>query len=91
MPVIIQKIFVYYLKFSLKENTFSNPSQNFLSRTKQTKCFVAGVSFIQIVCKGKYFSEALILASTNPQHDKRLLIELPENYKLRTCCVLKLF
>ena len=44
----------------------------------------------------KSFSEALILASTNPQYDKRLFIDLPvqyihENYKLRTCCVHKLF
>ena len=29
---------------------------------------------------GKSFSEALILESTNPQYDKRLFIELPENY-----------
>ena len=41
-------------------------------------------------------SEALILASTNPQYDNKLFIELPvqylhENYKLRTCCVHKLF
>ena len=30
-----------------------------------------------LVCTGKSFSEALILASTNPQYDKRLFIELP--------------
>ena len=29
---------------------------------------------------GKFFSEALILASTNPQYDKRLLIDLPVQY-----------
>ena len=45
---------------------------------------------------GKSLSEALILGSTNPQNDKRLYIDLPvqyihENYKLRTCCVHKLF
>ena len=42
---------------------------------------------------GKYLSEALILASTNPQYDKRLFIELRahENSKLRTFCVHKLF
>ena len=40
---------------------------------------------------GKSFSEALILASVNPQYDKRLFIEFPEKYKLRTCCVQKLF
>ena len=28
-------------------------------------------------CTGKFFSEALILASTNPQYDQRLFIELP--------------
>ena len=37
---------------------------------------------------GKSFSEALILASTHPQYDKRLLIELQIHYmkncKLRT-------
>ena len=45
---------------------------------------------------GKSFSEAFILTSTNPQYDKRFFIDLPvqyvhENYKLRTCCVHKLF
>ena len=30
----------------------------------------------RIFCTGKSFSEALILASTNPQYDKRLFIEL---------------
>ena len=29
---------------------------------------------------GKSFSELLILASTNPQYDKRLSIELPVQY-----------
>ena len=29
---------------------------------------------------GKSFSEVLILASTNPQYDKRLSIELPVQY-----------
>ena len=33
---------------------------------------------------GKSFSEALILASVNPQ-----FIEFPEKYKFRTCCVQK--
>ena len=36
-------------------------------------------------------SEALIFESVNPQYDKRLFIESPEKYKLRTCCVQKLF
>ena len=51
---------------------------------------------------GKSMSEALIFASTNPQYDNRLFIELPVQYMkipsseygenmMRTCCVHKLF
>ena len=39
--------------------------------------------------QGKSLSEALILGSTKPQWDKRLFDD--ENYKLRTCCMHKLF
>ena len=46
--------------------------------------------YLQVIT-GKSFSEALILASVNPQYDKRLFIEFPEKYKFRTCCVQKLF
>ena len=53
-------------------------------------------------CTGKSFSEVLILASTNPQYDKRLSIELPVQYMKipsfehgenmrRTWCLQKLF
>ena len=47
---------------------------------------------------GKSFSEALIFASTNPQYDDRLFIELqvqfmkiPSSNLGRTCCVQNLF
>ena len=47
---------------------------------------------------GKSLSEALIFASTNPQYDDRLFIELqvqcmkiPSSNLGRTCCVQKLF
>ena len=47
---------------------------------------------------GKSLSEALIFASTNPQYDDRLFIELQLQYMKipssnlgRTCCVQKLF
>ena len=47
---------------------------------------------------GKSLSEVLIFASTNPQHDTRLFIELQVQYRKipcsnlgRTCCVQKLF
>ena len=39
---------------------------------------------------GISFSEALILASTNPQYDERLFIEFRNEHKFRTCCVQKL-
>ena len=50
-----------------------------------------------MIFTGKSFSEALILASTTPQYDKRLLMNVHvqymkiENYKLSTCCVHRLF
>ena len=31
-------------------------------------------------CTGKYMSEPLIFASTNPQYDNRLFIQLPVQY-----------
>ena len=39
----------------------------------------------------RYFSEALILEFVNLQYDKRLFIEFPKKYKLKTCCVQTLF
>ena len=42
--------------------------------------FLFGIS----VFTGKSFSEALILASTNPQYDKRLFIDLPVQYMKTT-------
>ena len=32
--------------------------------------------------KGKPFSEALILATTNPQYDKKMFIDLPVQYRV---------
>ena len=40
---------------------------------------------------GKSFSEDLILASVNPQHDKRLFIEFHEKHKFRTIFVHNMF
>ena len=52
------------------------------------------IDWVWVLCTGKYLSEALILASTNPPYDKRVFTELRvpssehvENM-LRTCCVL---
>ena len=36
--------------------------------------------FLRLHITGKSFSEALILASVNPQYDKRLFIEFPPKY-----------
>ena len=47
--------------------------------------------YTKCLSTGKYFSEALILASVNPQYDERLFNEIQDKYKFRTCCVQKLF
>ena len=46
--------------------------------------------YLQVIT-GKSFSEALILASVNPQYGKRLFIDSPKKYMFRTCCVQILF
>ena len=38
----------------------------------------------KLKCTGKSFSEALILASTNPKHDERFFIELRVQYMKTT-------
>ena len=38
----------------------------------------------RIFCTGKSLSKPLILASTNPQYDKRLFIDLPLQYMKTT-------
>ena len=48
-------------------------------------------SLLFVLFTGKSFSEALIVASLNPQYDERLFIEFPEKYKFATCCVQILF
>jgi hypothetical protein len=55
-------------------------------------------NYEEISDTGKSLSEALIFASTNPQYDDRLFIELQVQYMKipssnlgRTCCVKKLF
>ena len=44
--------------------------------------FYAKVSFF---VTGKSLSEALIFASTNPQYDKKLFVDLPVQYMKTTC------
>ena len=39
------------------------------------------------LCTGNFFSEVLILASTSPQYDKRLFIELQVQYMKTTSSV----
>ena len=41
--------------------------------------------FNKDLCTGKYFSEALILASTNPQYDNKLFIELRVQFMKIQC------
>ena len=44
--------------------------------SRQVKMQILTVTMGYLLCTGKSFSEELILASTNPQYDKRLFIEL---------------
>ena len=45
----------------------------------QVTCVTFSLDFVTFVT-GKSMSEALIFASTNPQYDNRLFIELPVQY-----------
>ena len=54
-------------------------------RTLEDEFFMIVEFSFELLCDdcygiGKSFSEALILASTNPQYDKRLFIELQVQY-----------
>ena len=77
----------------------SNPTTSTTSSTIITK---KSITEIPSTTTGKSMSEALIFASSNPQYDNRLFIELPVQYMKipssehgenmrRTCCVQKLF
>ena len=46
----------------------------------QIQCISLLLKFLKMSLTGKSFSEALIFASTNPQYDKRLFIELQVQY-----------
>ena len=68
-----------------------------ISKNKITTITQPGNFFLRSIT-AKSLSEALIFASTNPQYDDRLFIELQVHYMKipssnlgRTCCVQKLF
>ena len=46
----------------------------------QIQCISLLLKFLKMSLTGKSFSEALIFASTNPQYDKKLFIELQVQY-----------
>ena len=75
------------LKVSLLFSRKSLTSQKFLGTERRKKYII----YVFYMCTGKSFSEALILASVNPQYDERLLTEFQEKYNLTTCCVQILF
>ena len=52
------------------------------NHAKNIKCvhIAHAISFVDVIHTGKSFSEALIFASTNPQYDDRLFIELQVQY-----------
>ena len=91
----------YYLRFSYVNPTsirYYNSTQNYHCFTYR-KCFGFSLSFsIFMTVTGKSLSEALIFASTNPQYDDIMFIELQVQYvKIpssnlgRTCCEQKKF
>ena len=61
----------------------------YVSTCKGGRGVVRKCQILRILRTGKSFSEALIIASVNPQYGKTLFIEFPEKYKFRTCCVQK--
>ena len=76
----------------ISELGFDNLTEFFLNFRK------VAAKLRQLDVTGKSLSEALIFASTKPQYDDRLLIELQvQNMKIpssnlgRTCCLQKLF
>ena len=60
---------------------------------KRTRWKLTALSLMVFQSTGKSLLETLSFASTNPQYDNRLFIDcsVHENYKLRKCCVHKLF
>ena len=52
----------------------SGPATVALKTTSQVSIYFTVIKYLGT---GKSFSEALILATTNPQYDKRLFIDLP--------------
>ena len=81
LPQTISKKIIDFMK------SVSVPSKNTVFDKTVKKIFVKSSKYRYII----FFSEALILASVNPQHKKRLFIEFPKKYKVTTCCVQKLF
>ena len=76
-----------------------NANNNFTSGTRRAATYSSVVGYsTNYIGTGKSLSDALIVASTNPQYDDRLFIELQLQYMKipssnlgRTCCVQKLF
>ena len=71
---------------------------NIVLNCKPGKVGTVWCSGKEVGCTGKSLSEALIFASTKPQYNKRLFIELQVQYMKipnsnlgRTCCEQKLF
>ena len=72
--------------FKKKKSLENHVSNNCSDQMRGNKCSICGETFesrflnmehVATNHTGKSFSEALILASTKPQYDKRLFMELP--------------
>ena len=66
--------------FSLLVRSHVNFQHSFTGVSFTTNFASIGFFLIMYICTSKSFSEALILASTNPQYDNRLFVELRVQY-----------
>ena len=97
-PFWIIWLVFYVCLFYYRIVTFSKRTQCLNSYQKFITFWNVLVIYVTFSFDFQKMSEALIFASTNPQYDDRLFIELqvqymkiPSSNQGRTCCVQKLF
>ena len=81
MPSFYQKLSTHLLIIldlpDVKKDTIFGAARIFFCPSYFMTTLVYFSKVVTTFVTGKSFSEALILASTNPQYDKRLFMELP--------------
>ena len=77
--IFISTILVFDLKKTIGVEPRGYPD-SLLDVFRDPEVVLEYEKFEEAMDTGKYFSEALILTSTNPQYDLRLIIESPVQY-----------